>query len=89
MIREELERRGEPFEQQVKFKRFHVDFVLSERNAIIECDGGYWHKLLDVISRDRRKDEYLTSLGYTVFRLSESEIRESPADCVDRVLMEE
>lgn len=87
MIRKELERRGEPFEQQVKFKRYHVDFVLLNRNVVIECDGSYWHRLFKVVVRDRRKDDYLASLGYQVFRFTEREIRKSPSDCVDRVLI--
>lgn len=87
MVREELEKRGEPFEQQVRFNRYHVDFVLPRRNSVIEWDGSYWHRLLDVLRRDRRKNEYLISLGYQVFRFTESEIRNSLSDCIDRVLI--
>jgi very-short-patch-repair endonuclease len=86
LVREELERRGEPFEQQVKLQRFHIDFVLPRRKAVVECDGSYWHSYLNVVARDRRKDDYLTSLGYRVFRFTDREIRKSPSDCIDRVL---
>ena len=88
MIREELERRGEPFEQQVQFQWWHVDFVLPTRMVVIECDGSYWHSFLKAIARDRRKDKYITSLGYRVFRFTESEIRKSACTCVDQVLMD-
>ena len=87
LMREELETFSEPFEQQVKFKRYHVDFVLPRRMAIIECDGTYGHGLFGVKLRDQRKDDYLTSLGYQVFRFNDREIRESPSDCVNRVLL--
>jgi len=88
LLREELERRGEPFYQQVAFNRFHVDFVLPRLKAVIECDGEYWHRHPNVIARDQRKDEYLASLDYRVFRFTESEIRDSPSNCVNHVLME-
>lgn len=88
MIREELERRSEPFEQQAHFGYWHVDFVLPRRMAVIECDGTYWHSLLKTIVRDRRRDEYVKARGYRVFRFTESEIRRSASACVDRVLMD-
>jgi len=86
MIREELEKRGEPFEQQVQFGRFHVDFVLPMRKAIIECDGIYWHTQPEVIERDHRKDALVTLLGYRVFRFDEKDIRASVQRCIDVVL---
>lgn len=63
-----------------------VDFVLPQRMAVIECDGKYWHSFLDVLARDRRKDEYLRKLGYQVFRFSDREIQNSPTQCVNQVL---
>jgi very-short-patch-repair endonuclease len=87
MSRQELEKCGAPFSQQVKFKRYHVDFLLPNRRAVIECDGGYWHRLFAVITRDHSKNEYLESLGYQVFRFSEGEIRANVSACVDRVLV--
>ena len=86
LMRQELEKQNEPYEPQVKFASFHVDFVLPRRRAVIECDGRYWHNKLDVFARDRRKDEYLKNLGYQVFRFSDKEIRNSPSDCIHQVL---
>jgi len=77
LIRLELEKLGEEYKQEVPIGQFHVDFMLPKRNAVIECDGVYWHDLPEVIERDRRKDRYLRSRGYRVFRFTGDEIRES------------
>lgn len=88
LIREELERRGVPFEPQAQIGRFCVDFVLPQSQSVIECDGDYWHSQPGAKTRDQLKDHYLAEKGYCVFRFTEAEIRKSPADCVDRVLRE-
>lgn len=86
LIREELERRGISYEREVQIRRYSVDFLLTEDGIVIECDGRYWHSFVSAILRDRRKDEYLKSLGYQIVRLPEQEIRKSPSECIDRVL---
>lgn len=62
------------FEREVKFKRFHVDFLLEKYKTAIECDGEYWHLLPSVIDRDRRKDILLQGLGYKVLRFTGNEL---------------
>jgi hypothetical protein len=56
LIRIELERRGEEFIQEAEVGPYQVDFWLPRRNTVVECDGSYWHSLIDSIVRDRRKD---------------------------------
>lgn len=58
------------FEREIKFERFHVDFLLRDLKTIIECDGEYWHLDPKIQERDKRKDELLKSLGYKVIRFS-------------------
>jgi len=58
------------FEREIKFKRFHVDFLLRDSKTVIECDGEYWHLSPKIQDRDKRKDELLKSLGYKVLRFS-------------------
>jgi very-short-patch-repair endonuclease len=58
------------FEREIKFNRFHVDFLLREFNTVIECDGEHWHLNPKIQERDGRKDELLKSLGYEVLRFS-------------------
>lgn len=61
---------GVKFEREIKFKRFHVDFLLNDSKTIIECDGEYWHLNPKIQERDKRKDELLKSLGYRILRFS-------------------
>jgi very-short-patch-repair endonuclease len=61
---------GIKFEREIKFKRFHVDFLIRNLKTVIECDGEYWHLMPKIQDRDRRKDELLKSLGYKVLRFS-------------------
>ena len=66
---------GVHFQPEVQIGRFCVDFCIPDRRIIIEADGEYWHA--QVKERDARRDEELKSLGWTVIRLSESEIKSS------------
>jgi very-short-patch-repair endonuclease len=86
LIREELERRRIPYEQQVQVGRFSVDFLMCQAPVVIECDGEYWHRGSKAQARDEYKDRFLMGKGYQVFRFAEREIRESPSACVERVL---
>jgi very-short-patch-repair endonuclease len=65
---------GIKFEREIKFKRFHVDFLLRDSKTIIECDGEYWHLNPKIQERDKRKDKLLKGLGYRVIRFSGSTI---------------
>lgn len=60
--------------REVRFERFRVDFLLKDKNIVIECDGEHWHMKPINIDRDRRKEELLKSLGYKVLRFSGREI---------------
>jgi very-short-patch-repair endonuclease len=62
------------FEREIKFKRFHVDFLIDKLKLVIECDGEHWHMSPRIQDRDRRKEEYLQSLGYRVLRFSGRQI---------------
>ncbi len=58
------------FEREIKFKRFHVDFLLRDLKIVVECDGEHWHLSPKIQERDKRKDKLLGSLGYKVLRFS-------------------
>lgn len=62
------------YQREVKFKRFHADFLLEDTKLIIECDGEFWHMAPKIRDRDVRKEEYLRSLGYRVLRFSGRQI---------------
>lgn len=69
-----LKMTGVGFKREVKFKRFHVDFLIEKFNSVIECDGEFWHLPPKMQNRDRRKDLLLKSLGYQILRFSGKEM---------------
>ena len=85
LMYDELERQGIPFrKEQVVDGLWPVDALILPK-IIVECDGEYWHGSAKAQARDQRKDRYLTSHGYAVFRFPEAAIRSSVRECVDRV----
>ncbi len=67
-----------------------VDFYLPKYKIVIYCDGDYWHKgewakKHNVIRKDNWQTKVLESKGYKVFRFSETEINNSPEECVNLV----
>lgn len=74
IVRLQLEKLNEPFQQEMRIRKFRADFYLPKRNLIIECDGEYWHMAQKAKLRDQRKDKFLEKLGYNILRLSGQEI---------------
>lgn len=71
-VRIVLENNRLKFKQEVKVgKRFFVDFLLEQKNLVIECDGKYWHSLKKAKDRDKRKNLLLRKMGYKILRLPE------------------
>ena len=62
----------------------NVDFLLPNK-IIIQCDGDYWHSIPKVRARDKRQDESYKTKGYRVIRFTETNIRKSPAACMEAV----
>lgn len=83
-MRQALEKLKINFQQEVKFGRYHADFVLPERKIVIECDS-YWHESEYARKRDRRKDIFLKKLGYRIFRFSDKQIKKSATSCLSIV----
>jgi very-short-patch-repair endonuclease len=63
--------RGMKFRRQFPIGKYIVDFVCLAGNLIIEADGAH-HAL--VPARDRLRDEWLQSRGFTVLRFSNDDI---------------
>ncbi len=84
---QELERRGVTFvKQQVIDGLWVVDALIPGARLVVECDGKYWHSLPEMVKRDRKKDGYLKSRGYKVFRFPEAAIHADVATCVQRIV---
>jgi very-short-patch-repair endonuclease/predicted DNA-binding protein (UPF0251 family) len=83
----ELERRGITFvKQQVIDGLWVVDALIPGARIVIECDGEYWHSLPEMQHRDKKKDGYLRSRKYKVFRFPEAAIHSDVKECVQRVV---
>lgn len=83
----ELERRGVTFvKQSVVDGLWVVDALIPGPKVVVECDGEYWHSKPEMQRRDKRKDAYLRSRGYTVLRFPESAIRADVKQCVEKVV---
>ena len=74
VVRQQLEKMNEPFQQEMRVGKFRADFYLPKRNLIIECDGEYWHMDEKIKLRDQRKNKLLEKMGYNIVRLRGQEI---------------
>ena len=63
-----------------------VDAFLPAGRIVLYADGDYWHSLPKTSARDKRQDERLLELGYTVHRLKEKDLRRNPVEVVRRAL---
>jgi len=63
---------------------FIFDEYLPGFNILCEADGDYWHSLPKAIKRDAEKDQWAAGHGYTLIRISESDINEYGAEAIVR-----
>ena len=67
------------FEFQAQIDRYRVDFLWREQRVIAECDGFAFHgSSRERFEHDRERDNFLQSLGYTVWRFTFRQIVEHP-----------
>jgi len=91
IIRGELESEGIKFIPQYPIPAIAlVDFYIPDSNIVIQCDGNFWHhsnwakdKGKDVT--DKKQNLYLRGNGYRVIRFSETEIKQSPKECIKKI----
>ncbi len=63
---------GYQFNRQFPVGNYIVDFICRKLKLIIEVDG-YSHNFK--FEEDKKRDEFLTELGYNVLRFAETEVR--------------
>tara|TARA_B100000809_G_C14763344_1_gene396657 strand:+ start:124 stop:495 length:372 start_codon:yes stop_codon:yes gene_type:complete len=63
---------GYQFVRQFSIGNYILDFACRKLKLAIEIDG-YSHNF--TFNRDQEKDSYLKSIGYTVLRIEEQEVR--------------
>lgn len=61
---------------------YQCDFFISSKNAVIECDGIYWHNYPDGREIDRIRTKELEETGFTVLRLWEHDIKNYGIRCL-------
>jgi len=86
-IYQELKKREIEAERQyyvkVGGKIYCLDFGIfcKKGNIDLECDGERYHVLPEALTRDRQRNNQLTSFGWSVLRFSGKEIRQAIGDC--------
>ncbi|MEL6754977.1 MAG: DUF559 domain-containing protein [Pseudomonadota bacterium] len=66
---------------------YHKHFDGRELALAIECDGHDFHeKTKEQAARDKRRDRYLSSLGWTTLRFTGSEIHNNVSECALEIL---
>jgi len=70
---------------QVGGKKYFLDFgVFCVRGNIdVECDGEKYHTLPDALTRDRMRNNQLTSYGWRVLRFIGKEVNGNIGDCFE------
>lgn len=81
-----LREKGYTFDEQVPICNASVvDFFIPSINAVVFCDGDYWHNLPEHIEKDKRVTATIEAGGYRVFRFWGSEILNDVQSCVLRI----
>lgn len=60
-----------PFKEQVPFKYYILDFIISNRLLVLEIDGGY-HK--ERSEKDKKRDDFCKNLGLKVLRIKNENV---------------
>lgn len=77
----------------VRFRRQHVigdyivDFVCLEKHLVVEVDGRY-HDSEEQKKEDEIRTEYISQMGFRVFRLSNSEVIGNIESAVNKIKKE-
>jgi very-short-patch-repair endonuclease len=72
------------FYRQKNIGNYIVDFYCPKVKLIIEVDGGQ-HYENDGIKKDRERDRYLQTLGFTVLRFSDIDVLKNIDGVVERI----
>lgn len=62
-------------EQVLMFNKFLVDVLIKDKLIIIQWDGTYWHTKPKRKALDKSQDAYLKKCGYTVIRITDTQIK--------------
>lgn len=80
------------FEEEYKLKNersgsyIFLDFAIPELKIDIECDGEYWHTTKEFIEKDKNRDDFLKSIGWTVLRFPGKKIMKEIERCLEEIV---
>jgi len=86
LVKEELINMNIVFIFQYPYKKGIADFYIPQYNAIIECDGDYWHNYPIGTDKDLLQTLYLHKNGYDVYRFWERNIMEDTKKCIQQII---
>lgn len=69
----------------IEGERLLVDFLWAEQRVVVETDGRETHETPDAFQNDRRRDQFLASAGYRVFRVTWRQLHGERAAVLDRI----
>jgi very-short-patch-repair endonuclease len=76
--------KGYQFYRQKPIGKFIVDFYCPNANLVLELDGGQ-HYTEDGITKDRRRDNFMRSIGLRVLRFSDREVFENIEGVIEKI----
>jgi very-short-patch-repair endonuclease len=71
--------------KQAPIGPYVADFAIHEQKLIIEVDGQF-HFEPEGLARDKVRDAWFASQGYTVIRLNTGELESAFDGCIDEIL---
>ena len=74
-----LDALGVIYQTSMPFGTYTADIYVPAKSLVIECDGAYWHGRPGAAEKDAQRDKYMRSLGLTILRLPEREIKNGTA----------
>jgi len=81
IVKSSLDNLGINYTQEMQMDKYSIDFGIPNYNIAIEVDGAYWHKNTQI--RDHIKTKYLVIHGWSIIRLSETQINSAQdLECV-------
>ena len=76
---------GEKFRREHPIERYTADFCCLRLKLIIEVDGE-GHFTDEGMNRDRKRDKYLSDLGYRILRISGFDVMNDPLGVRRRIV---
>ena len=74
-----------PLTRQAPIGPYYVDFLHEESGVCVEADGRDFHTSPDQIARDKERQAWIESQGFTFLRFTGAEIMHAPVQCCYKI----